>query len=165
MLVIGIDPGTARTGYGLVSQDRDKLEVVAFGVITTSPGDPMPSRLRQLHTQLNEILLLHQPDEAAVEQLFFQTNVKTAISVGQARGVTMLALAQAGLDVGEYAPNDVKLAVVGYGGAEKHQIQEMVRMMLGMDERPKPDDAADALAVAICHIHTYQYEQRLRSGE
>ena len=141
------------------------LQVVDYGVISTSSNDPMPDRLQQLHTQLNEILLLHQPDGAAVEQLFFQTNVKTAISVGQARGVTILALAQAGLAVSEYTPNDVKQAVVGYGGAEKHQIQEMVRMMLGMEELPKPDDAADALAVAICHIHTYQYEQRLRSGE
>lgn len=165
MLVIGIDPGTATTGYGLVRQEKDNLHVVEFGVITTSSTDPMPSRLQQLHTQLKQILMLHQPDGAAVEQLFFQTNVKTAISVGQARGVTMLALAEAGLDVGEYAPNDVKQAVVGYGGADKRQIQEMVRMMLGMEEVPRPDDAADALAVAICHIHTYQYEQRLRSGE
>jgi crossover junction endodeoxyribonuclease RuvC len=165
MLVIGIDPGTARTGYGLVRQDRDSLRVVNFGVITTSPDDPMPVRLQKLHTQLDEILTLHRPDGAAVEQLFFQTNVKTAISVGQARGVAILALAQAGLEVGEYTPNDVKQAVVGYGGADKHQIQEMVKMMLGMEEIPRPDDAADALAVAICHIHTSQYEQRMRSAE
>lgn len=165
MLVIGIDPGTARTGYGLVRQDRDELQIVDFGVISTSPDEPMPVRLQKLHARLNEILTLHRPDGAAVEQLFFQTNVKTAISVGQARGVAMLALAQAGLEVGEYSPNDIKQAVVGYGGADKHQVQEMVRIMLGMEDKPKPDDAADALAVAICHIHTYRYEQRLRSAE
>lgn len=165
MLVIGIDPGTARTGYGLVSQDQDQLQAVAYGVITTSPDDPMPIRLGNLYSQLKEILMLHRPDLAAVEQLFFQSNVKTAISVGQARGVALLALAQAGLEVGEYSPNDVKQAVVGYGGADKSQIQEMVRMMLALEEIPKPDDAADALAVAICHIHTYQYQQRLRSAE
>jgi crossover junction endodeoxyribonuclease RuvC len=165
MLVLGIDPGTARTGFGLVRQDQQKLQMVDFGVITTSPDDPMPLRLGQLHDQLEALLRLHQPDLAAVEQLFFQTNVKSAISVGQARGVALLALAQAGLEVGEYTPNDIKQAVVGYGGADKHQIQEMVRMMLEMEETPKPDDAADALAVAICHIHTYQYQQRLRSAE
>ncbi|MGD8604153.1 MAG: crossover junction endodeoxyribonuclease RuvC [Anaerolineales bacterium] len=165
MLVIGIDPGTASTGYGLVRQDQGELKVVDYGVIATSADDPMPSRLSQLYSELQKILALHQPDLAAVEQLFFQTNVKTAISVGQARGVALLALAQIGLEVGEYTPNDIKQAVVGYGGADKHQVQEMVRMMLAMEEIPKPDDAADALAVAICHIHTYQYHQRLRSAE
>jgi crossover junction endodeoxyribonuclease RuvC len=165
MLVIGIDPGTARTGYGLVRQDQGELQAVDFGVFTTSSNDPMPVRLDHLYSQLKELLTLHRPDLAAVEQLFFQTNVKSAMSVGQARGVALLALAQAGLEVGEYTPNDVKQAVVGYGGADKGQIQEMVRLMLTMEEIPKPDDAADALAVAICHIHTYQYQQRLRSAE
>jgi crossover junction endodeoxyribonuclease RuvC len=120
----------------------------------------MPQRLQQLHAQLNEILDLHQPDSGAVEQLFFQTNVKTAISVGQGRGVALLCLAQAGLQVGEYTPLQVKQAVTGYGKADKRQVQEMVRVLLGLDERPKPDDAADALAVAICHLHSSGLHRR-----
>lgn len=158
MLVIGIDPGTATTGYGLVREDRNgSLAAIAFGVVTTPPDLPMPQRLQLLHAELNEILQLHQPDSGAVEQLFFQTNVKTAISVGQGRGVALLCLAQAGLDVGEYTPLEVKQAVTGYGKADKRQVQEMVRVLLQLDERPKPDDAADALAVAICHLHSAKF--------
>ncbi|MFN2194590.1 MAG: crossover junction endodeoxyribonuclease RuvC [Anaerolineales bacterium] len=162
MLVIGIDPGTATTGYGLVREANDgSLAAVAYGVVTTPPDMPMPQRLQRLHTELNEILALHQPDSGAVEQLFFQTNVKTAISVGQGRGVALLCLAQAGLAVGEYTPLEVKQAVTGYGKADKRQVQEMVKVLLGLDERPKPDDAADALAVAICHLHSKtSYVQR-----
>ena len=162
MLVIGIDPGTATTGYGLVREANDgSLAAVAYGVVTTPPDMPMPQRLQRLHTELNEILALHQPDSGAVEQLFFQTNVKTAISVGQGRGVALLCLAQAGLAVGEYTPVEVKQAVTGYGKADKRQVQEMVKVLLGLDERPKPDDAADALAVAICHLHSKtSYVQR-----
>lgn len=158
MLVIGIDPGTATTGYGLVREDRNgSLAAIAFGVVTTPTDLPMPQRLQLLHAELNEILQLHQPDSGAVEQLFFQTNVKTAISVGQGRGVALLCLAQAGLDVGEYTPLEVKQAVTGYGKADKRQVQEMVRVLLHLDERPKPDDAADALAVAICHLHSAKF--------
>ncbi|HKJ27958.1 MAG TPA: crossover junction endodeoxyribonuclease RuvC [Anaerolineales bacterium] len=155
MLVLGIDPGTATTGYGLVRQARDgSLAAVAHGVITTPAKTPMPERLIQLYEELNEIIKLHRPESSAVEMLFFQTNVKTAISVGQARGVVLLALAQAGLPIGEYTPNAIKQAVTGYGSADKHQMQEMTKMLLGLKERPRPDDAADALAVAICHLHS-----------
>ena len=164
MLVIGIDPGTAITGYGLVRENEDgSLTVVDFGAILTAADSPLPVRLKQLYQSLNEILLLHRPESSAVEKLFFQRNVRTAISVGQARGVVLLALAEADLPVGEYTPLEVKQAVAGYGGADKNQIQQMVRALLDLDAVPEPDDAADALAVAICHLHSSRlnavYEQ------
>ena len=155
MVVIGIDPGTALTGYGLVQEKEDGgLKVLGYGVIQTPPGLPMPERLLELHRQLREVILLHRPQSGAVEKLFFQRNVRTALSVGQARGVILLALAEAGLPVIEYTPLEVKLAVAGYGGADKNQVQQMVRALLDLDEIPHPDDAADALAVAICHVHS-----------
>jgi crossover junction endodeoxyribonuclease RuvC len=157
MLVLGIDPGTATTGYGLVRENPDaSLAVIEYGAILTSAKLAMPERLLELHKQLSEILLLHRPDTAAVEKLFFQSNVRTAISVGQARGVALLTLAQAGLVVAEYTPLQVKSAVAGYGGAGKEQVQQMVRALLSLTELPTPDDAADALAVAICHLHSYR---------
>jgi crossover junction endodeoxyribonuclease RuvC len=155
MLVIGIDPGTATTGYGLVNESRDgSLSVVEYGAICTSADLPMPERLLELHRQLSYLLLLHRPNNGAVEKLFFQRNVRTAISVGQGRGVALLALAEAGLPVTEYTPLEVKMAVAGYGGADKLQVQQMVRTILGLQEIPSPDDAADALAIAICHVHS-----------
>jgi len=160
MLVIGIDPGTATTGYGLVKENVDgSLTVVDYGAILTPPALPMQRRLLQLYQQLKDILLLYRPHSGAVEKLFFQRNVRTAISVGQGRGIALLALAEVDLPVGEYTPLEIKQAVVGYGGADKHQVQEMVRAILGLQEIPRPDDAADALAVAICHLHS----QHLRS--
>ena len=159
MLVLGIDPGTATTGYGLVRQAEDgSLEAVEFGAILTPAEMPMPDRLASLYEQLQSIILLHRPDSSAVEKLFFQKNVKTALSVGQGRGVVLLALAQAHLPVGEYTPNEIKQAVTGYGSAGKQQMQEMVRLLLGLEQQPKPDDAADALAVAICHLHSSHYQ-------
>jgi crossover junction endodeoxyribonuclease RuvC len=155
MLVIGIDPGTASTGYGVVRQKQDGgLEAVDFGVISTTPDQPMPQRLQQLHLELQKLLDKHQPESSAVEKLFFQRNVKTAISVGQARGVVLLSLAEAGVVVDEYTPMEIKQAIVGYGGADKRQVQDMVKTILEMTELPQPDDAADALAVAICHLHS-----------
>ena len=157
-LVLGIDPGTATIGYALVRNLPDgNCEAVDYGVITTPREDSAPARLVQLYEELNEILSLHRPDSAAVEKLFFQKNISTAIAVGQARGVVMLALAQAGLEVGEYTPNEVKQAVTGYGSADKKQVQEMVRVLLSLDKIPKPDDAADALAIAITHLNTRRY--------
>jgi crossover junction endodeoxyribonuclease RuvC len=157
-LVLGIDPGTATTGYGLVRDLPDSsLQVVDYGTFVTPAGLPAPERLSMLYHRLQEMLLLHRPDSAAVEILFFQSNVKTAIAVGQARGVVLLALAEAGLEVAEYTPNEVKQAVVGYGSADKKQVQEMVRVLLAMPHIPRPDDAADALAVAITHLHTQRY--------
>jgi crossover junction endodeoxyribonuclease RuvC len=154
-LALGIDPGTATTGYGLVRLTRQGvLEAVAFGVIITPPHAPAHERLLMLYTDIRDLLALHQPDTCAVEKLFFQRNVSTAIAVGQARGVVLLAIAQAGAEVAEYTPNAVKQAVAGYGAAGKRQVQEMVRTLLNLPELPRPDDAADALAIAITHLHT-----------
>jgi crossover junction endodeoxyribonuclease RuvC len=165
MLVIGIDPGTATTGYGLVQESEDgSLSVLEYGVILTPAGMPMPERLLDLYRQLHEILLLHRPQTGAVEKLFFQKNVRTALSVGQARGVALLTLAETGMPIGEYTPLEVKQAVAGYGGADKEQVQQMVRTLLNLPEIPRPDDAADALAVAICHTHSYRL-QRLINGQ
>jgi crossover junction endodeoxyribonuclease RuvC len=157
-LVLGIDPGTATTGFGLVRDREDgSLESVAYGTIQTPSGSQPHHRLSTLFHQLNDLLLLHRPDTCAVEKLFFQSNVKTALAVGQARGVVLLAISEAGLDVAEYTPNEVKQAVAGYGSAGKNQVQEMVRVLLGLTDLPKPDDAADALAIAITHLHTNRY--------
>ena len=166
MLVIGIDPGTATTGYGLVRETPDgSLLVVDYGVIETPANLPMPQRLLSLHQRLSEIILLHRPDSGAVEKLFFQRNVRTAISVGQGRGVALLALAEAGLEVGEYTPLEVKQAVAGYGGADKNQMQHMVKALLNLEELPQPDDAADALAVAICHLHSARIQSLYQSQD
>ncbi|MGW8224439.1 MAG: crossover junction endodeoxyribonuclease RuvC [Anaerolineales bacterium] len=155
MLAIGIDPGTAITGYGLVREGADgSLNVVEFGVIQTSAEHAMPDRLVQLYQRLKEIIDLHGPHSGAVEKLFFARNVRTALSVGQARGIALLALAESGVSIAEYSPNEIKQAVVGYGGADKFQVQMMVKALLSLDQIPQPDDAADALAVAICHLHS-----------
>ena len=154
MLVLGIDPGTAITGYGLVTEVDSQLQAVAYGVITTPSDWPMPQRLQKIYRDLTALIAEHQPTEGAVEQLFFSRNVKTALAVGQARGVALLALAEGGVPIYEYTPLQVKQSVVGYGRAEKKQIQELVKLLLGLETVPQPDDAADALAIAICHIHS-----------
>lgn len=162
MQVIGLDPGTAITGYGIVREDVEgNLIAVDYGVIRTSSTEPMPQRLVQLYNRLKEILLLHSPDTAAVEKLFFQKNVRTAISVGQGRGVAILALAESEISISEYTPLEIKQAVVGYGNADKMQVQLMVRTLLNLEDIPKPDDAADALAVAICHLHSARMQNLL----
>jgi crossover junction endodeoxyribonuclease RuvC len=165
-LAIGIDPGTAITGYGLVQMDPDgSLQLIDFGVIRTPSSAKMADRLVRLHDELGEVIRRHNPQTSAVEKLFFQRNVTSAISVGQARGVAMLALAQAGVEVGEYTPMEIKQAVAGYGGADKRQIQLMVQRLLLMDELPSPDDAADALAVAICHLQTDRTISRFEGSQ
>lgn len=153
MLVIGIDPGTAITGFGLVQASHDGTELVEYGTITTSAELALPQRLQILYSALTELLRRHRPDQAVVEKLFFSRNTSTAIAVGQGRGVVLLALANADIPVAEYTPNEVKQAIVGYGGGRKGQVQEMVRILLRMNAIPTPDDAADALALAICHAH------------
>lgn len=158
-LALGIDPGTATTGFGLVRLLPDGgLLAVDFGVLSTPKDLPAAQRLLLLYRQVSDLLTLHRPDTAAVEKLFFQRNITTAMAVGQARGVILLALAQAGLEIVEYTPNEVKQAVAGYGSAGKRQVQEMVRALLGLATIPQPDDAADALAIAITHLHTHRYE-------
>ena len=153
MLVLGIDPGTAITGYGLV-EDKDPIEMIACGVITTPAGSPLPERLLAIHQQLSEVIRSFQPEAVAVEELFFSKNVRTAMSVGHARGVILLAAAQAGLPIYQYKPSEVKQAVAGYGAASKKQMQEMVRLLLDLEQAPTPDDAADAVAIAVCHLHS-----------
>ncbi|MEO7617782.1 MAG: crossover junction endodeoxyribonuclease RuvC [Candidatus Saccharibacteria bacterium] len=154
MRIIGIDPGTATTGFGVIDIINGNPKFVDAGVITTPPGGPMSDRLVTLYNELTQVIAENKPDQAAVELLYFSANVTTGISVGQARGVVLLALAQAGMSVpGEYNPMQVKMGVTGYGGAKKPQVQEMVKMILGLNAIPKPDDAADALAVAITHAN------------
>jgi crossover junction endodeoxyribonuclease RuvC len=153
-LVLGVDPGTAITGYGLVWGEGDNLRLVDYGTITTPSDKPLPQRLQEIYCQLTALIQERQPAAAAVEKLFFSRNVRTALSVGQARGVVLLAMANAEITVHEYTPLEIKQAVVGYGRATKEQVQEMVKMLLGLDSVPQPDDAADAIAVAICHIHS-----------
>jgi len=158
-LALGIDPGTAITGYGLVRIERDgELVAVKYGVILTPKDAEPPARLEMIFDGMNDLLKEYTPDTSAVEKLFFARNVTTGIAVGQARGVVMLALQKAGLEIFEYTPKEIKNAVAGYGGADKRQVQEMVRALLQLDSIPKPDDAADALAVAITHLNTRRYE-------
>ena len=151
MLILGIDPGYAIIGWGLIRFERGKYIPVDFGAITTNAGVPFNRRLEQIYDQLNELLDTHHPDAVAVEKLYFQTNAKTAIDVAQARGVTMLALQQHGMPVFEYTPLQVKSAVTGFGQAQKPQVMEMTKRLLRLKAVPKPDDTADALAIAICH--------------
>ena len=158
-LALGIDPGTATTGYGLVHLAPDgSLVAVSYGVILTPKEATAPARLVMLYDDLRNVINEYHPEVAAVEKLFFSRNVSTALAVGQARGVVMLCLHQAGIEPFEYTPNEVKQAVAGYGGADKRQVQEMVRALLQLDSIPKPDDAADALAIAITHLNTRRYE-------
>ena len=155
MGVIGIDPGTAITGYGIVEEAQDgSLTALAYGVIETPASLEMPARLLILYQKLTDILLLHRPQSGAVEKLFFQRNVRTALTVGQARGVALLALEANRILSSEYSPLEVKQAVTGYGGADKHQVQVMVQVLLRLPSIPQPDDAADALAIAICHLNS-----------
>lgn len=158
MRVLGIDPGTAITGYGIVEGEGDNLTPVTYGAITTPAGQPLPQRLQQIYRQLQALIAEWRPQSAAVEELFFSKNARTALVVGHARGVALLALADAGLPIQEYKPAEVKQAVAGYGGAPKDQVQGMVQLLLGLDEIPRPDDAADALAVAICHFHSAHWQ-------
>lgn len=160
MLVLGVDPGTATTGYGLVRACGERLAAIEFGVLRTAAGAPLPQRLLALHRALAELLRRTQPDCVAVEQLYLARNVRTAMAVGQARGVVLLACAEAGLPVAEYSPLAVKKAV-GYGRGPKVQVQEMVRILLGLDALPRPDDAADALAIALCHCQAEAGRQTL----
>jgi crossover junction endodeoxyribonuclease RuvC len=160
MIAIGFDPGTARLGYGVIESEPDPRPV-DYGVIVTDHDLPMAERLLVRHDAVIELIDRYEPGAVAVELLFFARNVTTAMTVGQARGVILLAAAQRAVPVAEYAPSEVKQAVVGYGKADKRQIQEMVRIMLGLDDLPRPDDAADALAVAICHVQVAPFRSRV----
>lgn len=171
MITLGIDPGTAIMGYGLVESGAavsvssgtmvsgEQLKMLEYGALYTPANAPLSERLPQLYEGLMDLLKEYKPDAMGIEQLFFNKNVRTALAVGHARGVAILAGAHAGLRVGEYTPLQVKQAVVGYGRATKEQVQYMVKILLNMDHIPRPDDAADALAIAICHIHSSAYEK------
>jgi crossover junction endodeoxyribonuclease RuvC len=158
MISLGIDPGTATVGYGVVQELNDgSLKAIAYGVITTTPSTPMWERLRIIYDGITEIVRQYQPERAAVEELFFAKNVTTAITVAQGRGVILAALAAFDLTISEYKPNNIKQSISGYGGAKKPQMQEMVRILLGLESIPRPDDAADGLAVAITDIHSARF--------
>ena len=155
MRVLGIDCGGACTGYGVVEIDsQGRLCCLVCGAIKLSPREALPRRLSRIFTQLGEIIAQHQPDQVAIEDVFYALNVKSALKLGQVRGVAMLAAAVAGLEVAEYSPLTIKSAVAGYGRAEKHQVQHMVTCLLDLPAPPEPTDASDALAIAICHLHT-----------
>lgn len=156
MIVLGIDPGTAMTGYGLVERTGSRLRAVDYGCLETPAGMPLPERLLLIQDGLIDLIESHRPDLVAVERLFFNKNVQTAFAVGQARGVALLTAARFGLPVHEYGPHEVKLAVTGHGRAEKVQVQRMVQVVLGLAVLPRPDDAADALAIAICLAHAHR---------
>ncbi|MEW5958518.1 MAG: crossover junction endodeoxyribonuclease RuvC [Chloroflexota bacterium] len=157
MRVIGIDPGTAITGWGVVEGTGDDLAVIAYGTITSTADMPLPRRLQAIYGELTAIVEQWQPAGAAIEELFFSKNAKTALAVGHGRGAAMLALANANLPITEYKPLEVKQALTGHGGADKQQMQQMVKLLLRLEDVPRPDDAADALAVAICHLHSMRW--------
>jgi crossover junction endodeoxyribonuclease RuvC len=159
--IFGIDPGSERTGYGCVETDGRRHHLVACGAIKAAAGDGFPQRLARIHRELTTLLTDCHPDCVAIENLFHATNARSALKLGHARGVAMLAAVQAGCIIAEYTPAEVKRAVVGYGRAEKPQVQQMVKLLLGLDTVPKPFDASDALAVAICHLHS-QANRELR---
>ena len=159
MKIFGIDPGSDRTGYGCVETDGSRHRIVLCGAITTPSLASFPAKLLTIHSRLAALLGECRPDCVAIENLFHAVNVRSALKLGHARGVAMLAAVEAGLPVVEYTPAEIKRAVVGYGRAEKHQVQQMVKLILGLAAAPSPHDAADALAVAICHVHSQAPER------
>lgn len=157
MKIFGIDPGSDRTGYGCVETDGSRLRVIVCGTIANSSAAAFPAKLLRIHTGLAALLSECRPDSVAIENVFVAANARSALKLGHARGVAMLAAVEAGVPVFEYTPAEIKRAVVGYGRAEKQQIQYMMKLVLGLDSVPTPHDAADALAVAICHVHRARY--------
>ncbi len=156
VVVMGIDPGFEVTGYGIISYIGNHFKVIEYGVITTKLEDSISGRLLKINNKLEELIGNFKPEVVSVEEIFFNKNAKTALAAAQGRGAAILAAAKNGIEVFEYTPLEVKQAVVGYGRAEKQQVQQMVKVILNLAEKPKPDDAADALAIAICHCHSYK---------
>lgn len=155
MIILGIDPGYAIVGYGVLSYDGNKFKAIEYGAITTDASMKMEDRLKSIYDDLNTVIERTSPDFMAIEELFFNSNQKTAINVAQARGVLLLSALNHGVKIFEYTPLQVKQAVAGYGRADKNQVQQMVKLLLSLDKVPKPDDTADAIAIAICHGHSY----------
>ena len=162
MIILGIDPGLATMGWGIIETDGQKLRPIQYGTLGTPPGQPMPVRLRAIYDGVNQLLTTFKPQEIAFEELFFAHNVTTAFAVGAARGVALLASAEYTSELFEYTPMQIKQAVTGYGKADKHQMQAMVRILLGLKEIPRPDDAADALGAAITHAHSGAMREQFR---
>jgi crossover junction endodeoxyribonuclease RuvC len=163
--ILGIDPGYAILGFGIIEMKGNKFSLIDYGTINTDVSMEMPDRLVQIYSGLMEIIEKYKPDEVAIEELFFNQNTKTAMMVSQARGVEILAIANSLLETHEYTPLQVKQGIVGYGRADKKQVQIMVKNILNLLENPKPDDAADALAIAICHGHTAEYNKKMKSSK
>ncbi len=161
MLFLGIDPGLASLGYGLIKEDGNRLKCIDYGVVKTKSTSKTAQRLLKLYQRVDDLLTGHQPNYLVLESLFFAKNVKTALAVGQARGVVILAAAMREIPFSEYTPLQVKKAITGYGQASKRQIQELVKSILGLPEIPRPDDAADALAIALCHLQSYKMQAKL----
>lgn len=165
MIILGVDPGTAITGFGVIESLGNKLKVLDYGCIRTEAGVLLEHRLEKIYRGLSLLIDRWQPEETAIEELFFNKNARTALAVGHARGVIFLAAAHKNVTIQEYTPLQVKQSVVGYGRADKHQVQYMVKTILNLSELPKPDDAADALAIAICHTHSRRTDQKISQKE
>ena len=162
MIILGIDPGLATLGYGVIEADDNKRRLVQFGTLTTPAGQPMPQRLRAIFQGMNQLMDIYQPDDVAFEELFFSKNITTGMAVSAARGVALVAVVQRTDNLYEYTPMQIKQAVTGYGGADKHQVQQMVRILLNMKEIARPDDAADALAVALTHANSMNMKKMFK---
>ena len=162
MIILGIDPGLATLGYGVIESNGDRRRMIQYGTLTTPPREPMPQRLRAIFQGVNQLMDIYQPDDVAFEELFFSKNITTGMAVSMARGVALVAVAERTPNLYEYTPMQIKQAVTGYGGADKHQVQQMVRMLLNMKEIARPDDAADALAVALTHANSMHAKRLFR---
>ena len=162
MIILGIDPGLATMGYGVIEVNGDKRRMVQYGTVLTKAGEPIPARLRTIFLGVNQLMDIYKPEDVAIEELFFSKNITTGIAVGEARGAILAAIATRTENIYEYTPMQIKQAVTGYGGAEKQQVQQMVRMLLNMREIAKPDDAADALAVALTHANSGSMKKMFR---
>lgn len=162
MIILGIDPGIAIVGYSIIECKGNNMKAIDYGCIKTGADMLLPDRLKTVYDKLIEIIKTYNPDELAIEELFFNKNAKSVMKVGQARGVQILAAINQGLDVYEYTPLQIKQAVTGYGRADKNQVQQMVKMLLNLKETPKPDDVADALGVAICHCSSIKFKEEFR---
>lgn len=162
MIILGIDPGIAIAGYSIIECKGNNVKAIDYGYIRTKADLLFPERIKIIYDRLTEIIKEYKPNDLAIEELFFNKNVKSAMKVGQARGAAILAAANENLDIYEYTPLQIKQAVVGYGRADKNQVQEMVKILLNLDNKPKPDDVADALAVAICHSASIKFKEQFR---
>ena len=162
MVILGIDPGLATLGYGVIEVENDKRRMIQYGTLTTPAGEPMPQRLRAIFQGMNQLMDIYQPDDVAFEELFFSKNITTGMAVSAARGVALVAVVERTDNLYEYTPMQIKQAVTGYGGADKHQVQQMVKMLLNMKEIARPDDAADALAVALTHANSMHMKKMFK---